>query len=56
MYIKYHCHIVLDYDYNHLYVVTYLYSRSCFELLLSVSESELPCEAWVLFLQSLQVS
>ncbi|XP_059740583.1 zinc finger protein Rlf isoform X5 [Bos javanicus] len=29
---------------------------SCFELLLSVSESELPCEAWVLFLQSLQES
>nr|KAF6444979.1 RLF zinc finger [Molossus molossus] len=29
---------------------------SCFELLLSVSESELPHEVWVLFLQSLQES
>ncbi|XP_005353366.1 zinc finger protein Rlf [Microtus ochrogaster] len=29
---------------------------SCFELLLSVPESELPCEVWVPFLQSLQES
>ncbi|XP_049734853.1 zinc finger protein Rlf isoform X2 [Elephas maximus indicus] len=29
---------------------------SCFELLLPVSESELPCEVWVPFLQSLQES
>uniref|UniRef100_A0A287D2M3 Uncharacterized protein n=1 Tax=Ictidomys tridecemlineatus TaxID=43179 RepID=A0A287D2M3_ICTTR len=39
-----------------LYLFSFLFCRSCFELLLSVSESELPCEVWVPFLQSLQES
>lgn len=32
------------------------FSRSCFELLLSIPESELPHEVWLGFHQSIQVS
>lgn len=35
--------------------LVYFYCRSCFELLLSVPENEIPYEAWVQFHHSVQV-
>lgn len=38
------------------YLLASYFSRSCFELLLSIPESELPHEVWLEFHQSIQVS
>lgn len=37
-------------------LLAFCFSRSCFELLLSIPESELPHEVWLGFHQSIQVS